>query len=128
MRAEREAFENRPAGHALDRMIVRQWHGRVPAHRGDAYIELMKTVAIPDYRGTHGNLGAFCLHRRIGDVVDVTMLSWWRDRAAIEAFAGRDITAARYYPFDAEFLLEKEPHVTHYEAFGHVTTFPLSLV
>lgn len=101
-------------------MIVRQWHGRVPATRGEEYLGLMKSLAIPDYRKIEGNLGAFCLHRYVGDVLDVTMVSWWRDYAAITAFAGEDITVAKYYDFDAGFLLEMEPHVTHYEATGEV--------
>lgn len=99
-------------------MIVRQWHGRVPAGRGEEYLELMRSLAIPDYRRTEGNLGAFCLHRYTGDVLDVTMVSWWRDYAAIAAFAGDDISVAKYYDFDADFLLEMEPHVTHYEGSG----------
>jgi len=33
----------------------------------------------------------------------------------IRAFAGDDVDVARYYPEDAEFLIELEPRVTHYE-------------
>ena len=31
------------------------------------------------------------------------------------AFAGDDISIARYYPEDDEFLLEKNEHVEHWE-------------
>ena len=34
---------------------------------------------------------------------------------AIRAFAGEDLEKARYYPEDADYLLELEPTVTHYE-------------
>ena len=37
-------------------MIARIWHGRVPVAKSDAYLEHMRTVAIPRYRevpGTH---------------------------------------------------------------------------
>jgi hypothetical protein len=41
--------------------------------------------------------------------------SLWDSWEAIRAFAGEDVDRARYYPEDAEYLLELEPTVTHYE-------------
>jgi hypothetical protein len=37
----------------------------------------------------------------------------------IHGFAGDDVEQAKYYPEDAEFLLEFEPTVVHYEVVGH---------
>jgi hypothetical protein len=34
---------------------------------------------------------------------------------AIRRFAGDDYERARYYPEDDEFLVEREPFVTHHE-------------
>jgi len=111
---------NSPMQHmtTMPSWIVRVWHGRVPSALGPDYLALMESVAIPDYRRIDGNMGAFCWHRTVGDVLEVSMVSWWRDLAAIRGFAGEDITAAKYYPFDAQFLLEMEPHVTHFDCFG----------
>jgi hypothetical protein len=95
-------------------MIARRWHGRVPGEKAEAYLRLMRDVAIPDYRSVAGNRGAWCLHRREGDVVHVEMLTFWDDEAAIRRFAGEDIAVAKYYDFDDGFLLEKEPHVLHF--------------
>ena len=39
-------------------MIARIWHGRVPAAKGDSYLEHMRSVAIPRYRAVPGNLAA----------------------------------------------------------------------
>ena len=97
-------------------MIARRWHGRVPAAKADGYLALMRDVALPDYRSTAGNLGAWCLHRPEGDVVHVEMFTLWEDEAAIRRFAGEAIEAAKYYDFDGDFLLEMEPHVLHFEA------------
>ena len=36
----------------------------------------------------------------------------------IEAFAGTSVDAAKYYDFDDAFLIEKEPHVLHFEVNG----------
>jgi hypothetical protein len=37
---------------------------------------------------------------------------------AIRAFAGEDISRAKYYPQDRDFLLEFEPTVEHYELYA----------
>jgi hypothetical protein len=39
-------------------MIVRNWHGRVPADLADRYLAMTREVALPDYKATPGNLGA----------------------------------------------------------------------
>ena len=99
-------------------MIVRNWRGRVPAAKAAAYLDLMREVAIPDYRKTPGNLGAWALSRPEGEIVHVEMLTFWTGLDAIRAFAGADVDKAKYYDFDADYLLEMEPSVRHYEAFG----------
>ena len=75
----------------------------------------MRDVGLADYKGTEGNLGAWCLHLQENDIVHVEMLTFWRDWHAIERFAGRPIDKAKYYDFDPDFLLELEPAVTHFE-------------
>jgi hypothetical protein len=75
----------------------------------------MREVALPDYRGTPGNRGAWCLHRRGAGIVHVEMFTLWEDEGAIRRFAGEDMEAAKYYGFDADFLLELEPEVVHFQ-------------
>ena len=75
----------------------------------------MAKVGLPDYRGTRGNRGAWCLFRREDEVVHVEMFTLWDDLAAIRRFAGDELAKAKYYDFDAGFLLEMEPEVIHFE-------------
>ena len=96
-------------------MLGRRWHGRVPADKADAYLRLMADVGLPDYRSTEGNRGAWCLHRRDGEIVHVEMFTLWDDLDAIRRFAGDQLTKAKYYDFDPDYLLELEPEVTHFE-------------
>ena len=96
-------------------MIGRRWHGRVHEAKAEHYLELMRTVGLPDYRSTEGNKGAWCLHRRDGEIVHVEMLTFWEDQAAIRRFAGDDVTRAKYYDFDPDYLLEMEPEVVHFD-------------
>jgi hypothetical protein len=34
-------------------MVTRIWHGSTPGAKSDEYLNLMRTVAIPDYRSTN---------------------------------------------------------------------------
>src|ERR1700687_2958360 len=73
------------------RMITRIWHGATPASKSDEYLDLMRTVAIPDYRSTPGNKGAYALRRMEGDTAHFLMVTFWESEEAIRAFAGDDM-------------------------------------
>ncbi len=96
-------------------MIVRMWHGRVPAGKAAAYRDFLNQRAIPDYRSTPGNLSVHILERSQGEVTHFITLTFWESLEAIRAFAGEDVERAKYYPEDRDFLLEFEPTVVHYE-------------
>jgi heme-degrading monooxygenase HmoA len=99
-------------------MIVRMWHGRVPTAKAADYREFTNGRAIPDYRSVPGNLSVHVLERAEGEVTHFVTLTFWESLEAIRAFAGADLEKAKYYPEDAEFLLEYEPRVVHYEVVG----------
>jgi len=42
-------------------------------------------------------------------------VTMWESMDAVRAFAGDDPERAVYYPEDDEYLLEREPTVSHYE-------------
>lgn len=96
-------------------MIARLWHGRTRARDYDAYWAFIHERAIPDYRGTPGNLGVRLFRRLEGEHAHFLTLSYWPSLEAIKAFAGEDIAIAKYYPEDEKYLLELEPTVQHYE-------------
>jgi heme-degrading monooxygenase HmoA len=99
-------------------MIARMWHGRVPASKARAYREFLNQRAIPDYQSVAGNLGAVILERRSAEITHFVTLSFWETMDAIHAFAGQDAERVKYYPEDADYLLEFEPSVVHYEVVG----------
>jgi hypothetical protein len=96
-------------------MIARIWKGAVPTAKAADYLDLMRSVSLPDYRAVEGNAGAWCLHRHDGDLTHITMLTFWTDMTAITRFAGSDPNVAKYYPFDPAFLIEMTPGVEHHE-------------
>jgi heme-degrading monooxygenase HmoA len=99
-------------------MIVRMWHGRVPTAKAAAYRAFTNGRAIPDYRSVPGNISVHVLERAVGDVTHFITLTFWESLDAIRGFAGEDVEKAKYYPQDADFLLEYEPRVVHYEVVG----------
>ena len=96
-------------------LIARTWHGVVPTDRAHAYYAYLLRTGIPDYQATPGNRGLQVLRRQEGERTHFLLITLWESYAAIRAFAGEAIEAARYYPEDRDFLLELEPTVTHYE-------------
>jgi hypothetical protein len=102
-------------------VIARTWHGRVPAAKAAAYYEYLLYTGLPDYRATPGNRGVLVQRRIEGDVAHFTLTTVWDSLASIKAFAGEDHEKARYYPEDDDYLLEREPYVTHAECLMAVT-------
>ncbi len=99
-------------------MIVRMWHGRVPTSKAAAYREFMVGRALPDYQSVQGNLSAYVLEHREGEITHFINLTFWESLEAIKGFAGQDVEVAKYYPEDKDYLLELEPTVVHYEVVG----------
>lgn len=99
-------------------MIGRTWHGRVPTEKADAYYAYLQRTGLSDYVKTPGNRGVYVLRRTDGQVTHFLLLTFWDSLDAIRAFAGDEYERARYYPEDDEFLLEREPYVSHYDVLG----------
>ncbi len=96
-------------------MIARRWTGRVSADRADAYLAYLEDTGLKDYASTPGHLGTTVLRRTTDGVTEFELTTFWESTDAIRAFAGDDISIARYYPEDEQFLLELNEHVEHWE-------------
>ena len=98
-------------------MIARMWHGKTPSRKADEYLAFLQARAVPDYAAAPGNLAVYLLRRTEGDITHFITLTHWESLHAVEAFAGADISLAKYYPEDKDFLLEFEPTVQHFELY-----------
>jgi hypothetical protein len=96
-------------------MIARSWHGRVPARKAESYYQYLLRTGLKDYRETPGNRGVLVQCRTEGDVAHFLLTTLWDSVDAIKRFAGDNYQVARYYPEDDDYLLEREPYVTHWE-------------
>lgn len=92
------------------------WRGWVRSDRLAEYVDIVERTGMAAYRETPGNAGAQLLTRDLGEGrTEMLTLSWWSNLEAIRAFAGEDIEAAKYYPEDDEFLLDRDTTVSHFE-------------
>jgi heme-degrading monooxygenase HmoA len=96
-------------------VVGRVWKGQTRASDVDAYRAYIRETGLADYQRTPGNRGAFLLTSVNGDVAEIVTISFWDSREAIVAFAGQDISVARFYPEDERYLIAADPHATHYE-------------
>ncbi|MGQ0640502.1 MAG: antibiotic biosynthesis monooxygenase family protein [Gemmatimonadaceae bacterium] len=96
-------------------MIARTWHGRVASAKADAYYAYLQRTGLADYRATPGHRGVLVLRRDERDVTHFVLTSFWDSVEAIRRFAGDDYERARYYGEDDDYLLEREPFVTHHD-------------
>jgi heme-degrading monooxygenase HmoA len=96
-------------------MIARIWRGAVRAEDAAAYVAYVQETGIDGYKDTPGNRGAWALSRLEGDRAEIVTVSFWESRAAIEAFAGPDISRAVFYPQDDRYLIDRDLTAQHYE-------------
>jgi hypothetical protein len=96
-------------------MIARIWRGTTAIEKADTYLEFLKKQAVPDYRAIRGNQGVYILQSTEGAEARFLILTFWKSREAIEAFAGPRIDVPKYYPEDTDFLLGFDEKVEHFE-------------
>ena len=96
-------------------MIARVWRGRVRSELLEEYRAYIARTGLADYRSTPGNVAAYMFTQQRDTYGEVITLSLWDRRESINAFAGDDITRARYYPEDERFLLDFPERVEHYD-------------
>lgn len=96
-------------------MIARFWHGVTSADKAETYYDYLQKTGIPHYQATEGNAGVYVMRRIEGDKAHFLLMTLWESMEAIERFAGTPVDKARYYPEDADYLLEMEETVTHYD-------------
>lgn len=97
-------------------MIARVWRGWTAVSRADEYVEYLNRTGVPGLSGTPGNGGVYVLHRDLGDGrAEFVVMSLWDSLESVKAFAGDDVTVARFYPQDDEFLVDREWNCDHFE-------------
>lgn len=96
-------------------MIARIWRGRATAANASAYVRHFTETVVPQLKALPGHRGAWLLQRTQDGEVELVALTLWESRAAIEAFAGRDICRAHVEPQARAVLSSLDDYAEHYE-------------
>ena len=96
-------------------MIVRTWHGCVPAAQGDAFAEHLRKTGEDHARSVDGNLGVAVKRMTFRGWEHFFFATWWNSLEAVTAFAGENHQLAVHYPDDERFELVADPYVFHHE-------------
>jgi heme-degrading monooxygenase HmoA len=96
-------------------MIARRWRGRVRATDYDAYLAYLEESGVAALRATPGNqgVGVFRHLDESAGSAEFEVISYWRDLDDIRAFAGEDVSIARFFPDDDRYLIDRELTVRH---------------
>jgi heme-degrading monooxygenase HmoA len=96
-------------------MIARIWRGRATAGNAPAYVRHFAETVVPALEALPGHRGASLLQREVDGEVELVALTFWESRAAIEAFAGSDISRAHVEPQARAVLVSFDDFADHYE-------------
>jgi catechol 2,3-dioxygenase-like lactoylglutathione lyase family enzyme len=95
--------------------IARLWRSRVKAERLNEYRDYVRETGLRDYRNVAGNRGACILSADQDGTASIITLSFWDSFESIARFAGDDVTRARYYPADDDYLIDRPTEVEHFD-------------
>ncbi|MGP2449361.1 hypothetical protein ACTUSR_09675 [Pantoea stewartii subsp. indologenes] len=96
-------------------MIVRTWHGCVPQQHAEAFFTHLQKTGVQHAESVPGNTGAFIHQVAQGELQHFFLATYWRDLAAVKAFAGEDYPVAVTYADDEQFGLISDPYVFHHQ-------------
>ncbi|MDV5140020.1 hypothetical protein [Chimaeribacter arupi] len=96
-------------------MICRTWHGCVPLNHAEGFARHLQLTGVSHAQGIAGCCGAFVRREAQGDYMHFFLATYWRDMAAIRAFAGEAYQVAVTYPDDEQFALISDPYVFHHQ-------------
>jgi hypothetical protein len=96
-------------------VIARRWRGQTRAADFDSYLAYLERSGVPALRATQGNRGVLVFRRldERRDAATFEVVSLWRELEDIRAFAGDDLTVARFFPEDDDYLIDRELTCRH---------------
>ncbi len=101
-------------------MIARIWRGITHKDVAEAYLTHLNTVVLPGVTGKPGQRGGWALRRFQGDHAEFVVITLWDTMESIRSWVGGDPQQAVYTREEAQYLLDQEGLVRHYDTVGTV--------
>ena len=80
-----------------------------------AYDAYFRATVVPELNAIAGFEGSTLLQRPNGEIVEVTVLTWWTSLDAVRAFAGEAIDTAVVHDRAARMLIDFDTVVHHHD-------------
>jgi len=96
-------------------MIARVWTAHTTPRQAPAYGEHLRRRVLPQLRTLAGYAGAWLLRRDANGETELIVVTRWRSKEAVRAFAGDDADAAVVEDAAAALLSRFDTRVRHYE-------------
>jgi heme-degrading monooxygenase HmoA len=93
--------------------VVRSWSAFATPDGALAYVEFFEKTLVPQLRRIPGHRGALVLRRPAGDVVEISVLTFWESMEAVKRFAGDPPDRAVVEPEARAILLSFDERVKH---------------
>jgi antibiotic biosynthesis monooxygenase (ABM) superfamily enzyme len=101
-------------------VIARVWRGTTRAADADAYAAYIEESGVGPARALAGARGSLVLRRTVGDRAEFETIILFDSLDDVRAFAGDDLEAARFFPEDDRYLVERDLRVSHHEVDVHM--------
>jgi heme-degrading monooxygenase HmoA len=88
---------------------------RATPSRAADYARYFQATVVPELNAIAGFEGSTLLQRPSGEIVEVTVLTWWTSLDAVRAFAGAAIDTAVVHDTAARMLVDFDAVVHHYD-------------
>jgi heme-degrading monooxygenase HmoA len=95
--------------------VVRSWSALATRDGALAYVAFFRNTLVPQLGRIPGHRGALVLRRPAGDVIEITVLTFWESMDAVKRFAGDPPDRAVVEPEGRAILLSFDEHVKHLE-------------
>lgn len=96
-------------------MIARHWTGVIKPGLAIEYIGHLNRETLPALAHLPGFVEASILRREVDDGTEFRVVTMWQSVAAIDAFAGGDVTRAVVPPAAQAMMVRYDERAVHYE-------------
>jgi heme-degrading monooxygenase HmoA/uncharacterized damage-inducible protein DinB len=98
-----------------ERAISRHWRGVCKRERAEAYVAHLQAETLPALAKIPGFVRASILKREVDRGTEFQIVTVWKSREAIQAFAGPDLEAAVVPAVVRDMMVEFDERVRHYD-------------
>ena len=101
------------ARHMLEEMIARHWSARATRDGAEGYLRFFVDKLVPELDKIDGHRGAEVFVRSVGDIVEITVLTFWDTMEAVRQFSGATPDRAVVEPEARALLASFDTDVRH---------------